>query len=141
MNLVEQTGDKSSQLIEVIGQREVNILSNLNFVALSDAFNAKDYYRHALPYLGALANSTRAKNNFARQSGEANENQVGPCSVRAFDSVSFISGQGNAIAICYQQLLNAVAGLMNILHYQDDRRQVVFSDHWNAVLFAGRRLK
>jgi hypothetical protein len=104
----------------------MDVLSNLNFLALSDAINTKDYHWDAFFYLGTLANTTRAKRNFERQSAEANENQIRSCSVRAFDSISFISGQGNAIAVGYQQFLNAVAGLMNILYYQDDRRQVAF---------------
>jgi hypothetical protein len=45
----------------------------------------------------------------------------------AFDRVFFIPGQRHAIPVGLQQLLNAVAGLVDIFHYQDDRVGIALS--------------
>jgi len=55
-NLVEQTRDKTSQLIEVIGAREVHVLANLDFIAFIDTF-AKDDHRHTFFPIGTFANA------------------------------------------------------------------------------------
>jgi hypothetical protein len=80
-------------------------------------------------HLGTLANTKRTKDNFAWRSGQAHQNQVGSGSLRTFNRVSFITGQGNAIVVCHQQRFNPVAGLVNILYYEDDGRPVVCARH------------
>ncbi len=46
-----------------------------------------------------LLRMLRAKDNFARQPSQADQNQVWSCSLNAFYCVSFISGQGDAITV------------------------------------------
>ena len=55
----------------------------------------------------------------------------------AFDRVYLIPGQGHAIPVGLQQLLNAVASLVDIFHYQDDRAGAPFL---SIEMFSRRRL-
>lgn len=54
------------------------------------------------------------------------ESQVRTLSLGALYSVVFISGYGHAMTIHLQQLFDAIAGFVNILHYQNDQVRLIF---------------
>ena len=47
-NLVQQTSEQCSQLIEVVGASDIHVLSDRDFITLIDLCNAEDHDRHIL---------------------------------------------------------------------------------------------
>jgi hypothetical protein len=107
----------------------MHILADRDFTTFTGTFNAKDHYRYLLSYLRTFADATRGNNDFARKPSQAHQNQIGMSSPGALYRVSFVSGDCHAIAVCLQQLLNAVAGFRDIFHYEDGQLCVIFSSH------------
>jgi hypothetical protein len=103
------------------------ILADRDFITLRDLSNAKDHNGHLFSYLRTIADTAGASNNFAREPGQAHQHQVGTIALSALNRVAFISGYGHAITVCLQQLFNAVAGLRDILYYEDRQACVKFS--------------
>src|ERR1700681_4627599 len=76
-NLLQQTSEQPSQLIEVVRLRDMHILADRDFTTFTGTFHAKDHYRYLLSYPCTFADATRGNNDFARKPGQAHQNQIG----------------------------------------------------------------
>src|SRR6185503_12378392 len=65
-NLIQQTSEQCSQLIEVVGTSDIHVFSDRDFITLIDLCNAEDHDWHILSYCGKLADMTGDNNNFVR---------------------------------------------------------------------------
>src|SRR6185369_7299995 len=91
-NPVQQSSEKTSQLIEIIRARKMYVFANRDLITLSDVVNAEDNNRHILCYRSSFSNTAGGKNHFAWYAGQTYENQVGSLSSSALYSILFISG-------------------------------------------------
>ena len=130
----EKSSEKISQLVEVIRACEMYILTDVNFITFPDIANAKAHYRNILPQSCAFAYMACGCNDNARQPAQTYQNQVWMLSLGGVNSVSFMSGYLNAVAIYFQQILYAVACLFNIIHDEDGQTRAIFFIHKLSLL-------
>jgi hypothetical protein len=111
----------------------VYILTERNFIALSDLSNAECYNRNMLSDSRAVADAARSGNYYARRACQTYENQVRALPLSTLSSIPLVSRDCHAITVRLEQLFNAVAGFVNILDHQDQRSGIVTIVHLAEV--------
>ena len=89
---VQQPSEKTSQLIEIIGTGDMYVLTDRDFITLSNLVDTEDNDGNIVSYRSVVSDPTRGSNNLARYSGQTNQNQVGMLSLGAYYSILLISG-------------------------------------------------
>jgi hypothetical protein len=63
---VQQTSEEASQLIEVVRPSDMHILTDREFLALTNLFDAEDHNGHILSNLRTFTDTTRGSYYLAR---------------------------------------------------------------------------
>ena len=96
----------------------MQILSQRDLVPFAYFLTAKDDNGNTLAQSRAIADTTCSENNFAGRPSQTYKHQVRMLLFGAGNRISLISCNGHTITIRLQQLFNAIAGFVNILHHQ-----------------------
>jgi hypothetical protein len=122
--LAEKASEKASQLVEVIRTCEIYILTNGDFITFPNISDAKDHHWHMLTQFRAFTYLVCGSDDTERRPSQADQNQVRMLSLSAVNRVSFIPRHLHAVAICLQQLLYPIAGLLYVFYHEDGQARI-----------------
>jgi len=113
-------------LVEVVGSSHIDVVSDRHLSTFVDGRNAEDHHRHLAVQPRSLPDARGARDYVDRPSAETDQNQVWTLAAGPVHGVIFVASRIDAVAVCREQLLDAVAGLLDIVRHQDACDAMIF---------------